>query len=709
MMLKRLPFLTFIFFLLVTVSLWTASGASAQSLDPTTIPKYVTPLLIPPVMPKAGTIVQMGGKNVDYYEISVRQFQQQILPPSLPQTMVWGYGAVAGSAKNPLVNFHNAPSLTIEAKWNKPVRIKWINELRVDPNDPNSAYLPHLLPVDPTLHWANPPRGSEPDLYGTGPRDSRPTFTSTPGPYTGPVPMVVHVHGAVAVRDDSDGYAEAWYLPAANNIPLGYVTYGTWYNFFKGKAEAAYNVTWGPGYAVFQYPNSFRAATLWYHDHTLGMTAQNVYAGPAGFFMIRGGPGGDDAVIDTRSGCTAVLPGPAPKENDKFPPKKTYYEIPMAIQDRAFNSDGSLFYPDSRAYFGDVDPEGPINSFIPRSDVAPIHNPEFFGNTIIVNGNTWPKLTVEARRYRFRFLNGCNSRMLVLKFNDSRVKVWQIGNEAGFLKAPVNINATPPDPSVADSGKAVLLMGGAERADIIVDFSAVPPGTQVMLLNLGPDSPFGGFPIPAADGADPNTTGQVMRFDVVPTVSADLTTPPQFMKLPAIKRLPMATTTRKLLLAELTSPQFGDVPVETRLGVVDDAGNYEAKKWADAVTENPAVGATEIWEFYNTTVDAHPMHIHEVAFEVINRQALLPITNQDTELGTGTVQADPNAPVRGPQPWEMGRKDTVIALPGEVTRVKATFSSPGQFVWHCHIVEHEDNEMMRPLRIGPVQPGQPTN
>jgi FtsP/CotA-like multicopper oxidase with cupredoxin domain len=516
--------------------------------------------------------------------------------------------------------------------------------------------------------------------------------------------MVTHVHGAVAVNDDSDGYAEAWYLPAANNIPAGYATEGTWYNFFKGKAQAAYNVAWGPGYAVFQYPNSFRAATIWYHDHSLGMTANNVYAGPAGFYIIRGGPGGDAAVLDSRTGTKAVLPGPAPIENDKFPPNKAYYEIPIAIQDRVFNTDGSLFYPDSRAYFGDS--PDPINSFIPDSDVSPIHNPEFFGNCIMVNGNTWPKLTVEARRYRFRFLNGCDSRTLVLKFDNPGVKAWQIGNECGFLQAPVNLNTTLPDPSVADAGKAVWLMGGAERADIIVDFSGLA-GTQVKLLNLGPDAPFGGFPIPTAEAADPDTTGQVMRFDVVAAVGADPTTPPQFLKLPAIASLPAATVTRKLLLAELTSPVFGDVPVETRLGTVDANGDYQALKWMDDVTEDPAVGATEIWEFYNTTIDAHPMHIHEVAFEVISRQALLPITNQDTEAGTGNVQVDPDAPVRGPQPWEKGRKDTVIALPGEVTRVKATFTTPGQFVWHCHIVEHEDNEMMRPFRIGPVQPGQP--
>jgi len=290
------------------------------TLDPHKVPKFQTPLLIPPVMPKAGTIKRRGGKNADYYEISVKQFAQQILPAGLPATTVWGYGPVSGAgSKRPLL-LHNAPSLTIEARWNRPVRIKWINDLV----DTDGRFLPHLLPVDPTLHWANPPGGA------TG-RDHRPTFGSTPGPYTGPVPIVTHVHGADGVGDESDGYAEAWYLPDATDIPAGYATEGTWYDFFAGKAASKFGVSWGPGFATFQYPNDQRAATLWYHDHTLGMTRVNVYAGPAGFYLIRGGPAGDDQVLDRRTGRPAVLPGPAPKAGDKFPSNKTYYEIPIAI------------------------------------------------------------------------------------------------------------------------------------------------------------------------------------------------------------------------------------------------------------------------------------------------------------------------------------------------------------------------------------------
>ena len=656
------------------------------TLDHADIPKFATPLLVPPVMPRAGTIRQTGGKNVDYYEISMKQISQQILPAGLPATTVWGYGAVASASKGGLL-VHNAPSLTIEAQVNRPVRVKWINDLK----DASDNFLPHLLPVDPTLHWANPPGG---EMH----RDTRPTFTSTPERYTGPVPMVTHVHGAVGVGDESDGYAEAWYLPAAGNIEAGYADRGTWYDFFAGKAAAGYGATWGPGYAVFQYPNLNRASTIWYHDHTLGMTRLNVYAGPAGFYLIRGGPAGDKAVLDTRSGMPAVLPGPAPKEGDKFPANKTYHEIPIAIQDRSFNVDGSLFYPDTRAFF-----DGIVEPFIPDGEMdgsfSPIWNPEFFGNTIMVNGNTWPFQAVEQRRYRFRFLNGCQSRFLILDFaNIPGVEVWQIGNEGGFLAAPVNVTA---------AGN-MLLMGLAERADVIVDFTNVAVGSYV-LGNVGPDEPFGGG-IPGVDFpvADTTSTGQVMEFRVVPALAADPTTPPMFLQLPAIAPLPAATFTRPLALIEKMGMGYDlggamvDGPVEALLGTVESGVAVE-NLWMDPITENPAVGDTEVWEFYNTTGDAHPMHVHEVVFEVVDREVLA--------VGANGDPAVPLTPVAGttmpPEPWETGFKDTVIAYPGQVTRVKATFATPGQYVWHCHIVEHEDNEMMRPFRIGPEQPGQP--
>jgi len=631
-------------------------SASGQSLDPTTIPKYGSPLVIPPVMPVTGRAGRLAGPSADYYEIAVRQFQQQILPAGFPATTVWGYGSVNHPGT------FNYPSFTIEATVGRAVRVKWINQLV----DANGNYLPHLLAVDQTLHWANPPGGVEM-------RDMR---GMDPDPYTGPVPLVTHVHGAHA-PDHSDGYAEAWFLPAANNIPAGYATTGTYYDIFK--ASSPLGALWTPGSAVFQYPNDQRAATVWYHDHTLGMTRLNVYAGPAGFYLIRGGPS------DLRDG---TLPGPAPKAQDNPRSGRRYYEIPIAVQDRSFNANGSLFYPASRVFF-----DGFTGPYIPDSDISPIWNPEFFGNTMVVNGKTWPNLNVEPRRYRFRFLNGCNSRFVILKMVSNPLATrpataalpfWQIGSEGGFLPAPVQLDQ--------------LLMGLAERADVIVDFTGVPVGTQIFLINEGPDEPFGGG-VPGVDfpAADPDTTGQVMRFTVVPRASVDTSTPPAQLVLPPFTPLGTESVTRRLSLNEEVSAVLADVgPRAAVLGILDGNGNPVHQAWMDAVTENPALAATEVWEYYNFTMDAHPMHIHEVQFQVVNRQALA--TDADgVATAPATLVGNPIAPF----PWEVGFKDTVVVYPGGVTRVKARFDIPGLYVWHCHIVEHEDNEMMRPYRVGP--------
>jgi len=279
----------------------------------------------------------------------------------------------------------------------------------------------------------------------------------------------------------------------------------------------------------------------------------------------------------------------------------------------------------------------------------------------------------------------------------TNVEVWQIGNEGGLLAAPVNLTA--------GNGNR-LLMGPAERADLIVDFTLVPLGQHV-LRNVGPDEPFGGG-APDLDyaPADPATTGQIMQFRVGPSFNADRSTPPQFLRLPAITPLPVATVTRPLALLEEVSRVFADSPVEAGLGTVDGDPNtgtrfWARRQWMDPVTENPVTGTTEIWEFYNATADAHPMHVHEVLFEVVNRQAIV------VDEAGRTVQVDASSAPTPPEPWERGFKDTVIAYPGQVTRIRARFATPGQYAWHCHIVEHEDNEMMRPYRIGPVQPGQP--
>lgn len=635
------------------------------TLPPDTIPKFATPLAIPPAMPRMSVLTTPAGV-VDYYEIAVRQFAQQILPPGLPVTTVWGYGSPAHPGT------FNYPAFTLEATCDRPVRVKWINGLV----NGRGRYLPHILPVDQTLHWANPPGG-------TAGRDMR---GYDQAPYQGPVPIVTHVHGG-HTGDESDGFPEAWFLPSATNLPRDYATEGSWYNVFKGKFNTKFGVAWEPGSATFQYPNQQRATTLWYHDHTLGMTRVNVYAGPAGFYLVRGGA--DD--------LAGGLPGPAPAVGD--PAGMSYYEIPIVIQDRSFNADGSLFYPDNRAFFEGLEPSKLRIPFIPDlacdglpSDVSPIWNPEFFGNVTVVNGVSWPYLTVEQRRYRLRFLNGCDSRFLILKFDRPGLHFWQIGADGGFLPSPVRLEQ--------------LLIAPAERADVVVDFTDVPAGTEILLLNVGPDEPFGGG-VPDVDfaAADPASTGQVMQLRVVPSKTVDVSLPPEQLVLPARARLAPESLTRQVSLNEEESQSvraatrgndmvmlacqskkaepFG--PTAAKLGTLDADGNGVPRTWMEPVTENPQSGDTEVWEIHNFTEDAHPIHVHMVMFEVVNRE----------NVETGEV--------RPPEVWETGSKDTVVAYPGEITRVKATFDLEGRYVWHCHILEHEDNEMMRPYVVGPIQ------
>ncbi|MCM2265041.1 MAG: multicopper oxidase domain-containing protein [Desulfuromonadales bacterium] len=773
--------------LLGSASVLFAAPVPGGTLNPATITKYVTPLVIPPVMDDAGTAAGLTS-TPNTYDIAVREFLQQILPAPLPPTKVWSYGpaadpvpAVAAPATDTQFNY---PAYTIETTSGTAVNVRWRNDLvAIDPatrfpypeGSASRTFLPHLFPVDQTLHWANPTGTG--CLMGTPNRTD--CHTDRPDPYLGPVPIVTHLHGA-HVDPHSDGYPEAWWLPKASDIPAGYITEGSFFDDALGQVPA------NSGYADFSYRNDQPASTLWYHDHTLGMTRTNVYAGPAGFWLIRGG------VNDTVTG----LPGPAPTAGQTVaqlntrtdPVRQGIREIPVVIQDRSFNTDGSLFYPQDRAFF-----EGILNNttlgipFIGNpagttagpSDISPIWNPEAFFNTMVVNGTTWPTLDVAPAIYRLRLLNGCNSRFLNLALFkvkplkkkpwqnslDGEVPFYQIGAEQGFLPKVVQIQtgfATPLTPGVpitmqaqllkAPNRQQALLLGLAERADVLVDFRGLPAGTRVRMTNTAPDAPFGGFPDIAAD---PNTTGQVMEFVVNPALLGTSPTDPGGISaaanpwdlvLPAEARLGAATVTRQVSLNEEMSGQVcvsvgptgtitylpgiafdpmdpmmfmnacaaaGGVPFgpkAAKLGTVSTDPATGApigvpRSWDDMepgsvmanvnlqnggmrmvnVTENPTVGSTEQWDIYNFTVDGHPIHVHLVRFEVVARAPI------------GTV---PVAGV-GVLPGETGYKDTVIALPGQVTRIKATFDVAGLYVWHCHIVEHEDNEMMRPYVVSP--------
>jgi spore coat protein A len=445
--------------------------------------------------------------------------------------------------------------------------------------------------------------------------------------YTGPVPLVTHQHGG-DTASLSDGLPDAWATPG---------------NAIKGRL---FN-------SMYTYDNSQEATQLWYHDHAVGVTRLNVYMGLAGHYFIR------DANEDFLK-----LP--------KYP-----YEVPLLIQDRTFLSNGELFYAS----------EDPTNPTAP----IPTHLPENFGDTILVNGVAWPVLDVEPRKYRFRVLNGSDSRVYDMTLSN-RMPVFQIGSDLGLLNAPVPVS--------------MLSLAPGERADIVIDFARMA-GQTVIVTNSA------AAPYPSGDPVDPETTGQVMAFRVslplsgVPDRPLPANLRPLLGPVPAISN---PVRTRKILLFEGTDT-FGRL--QTMGGIVDSSrpALNGTLVFHDPITENPKVGDTEIWEFYNTTGDAHPIHMHLVDFRILNRQkfsgTITDKTNSDGSIGGVLDEASIKllGRARTPSAAEAGKKDTAKMFPGEVTRVIAKFKRPGEYLFHCHILSHEDHEMMRPYFVGPIPAG----
>jgi spore coat protein A len=418
------------------------------------------------------------------------------------------------------------------------------------------------------------------------------------------VRIVTHLHGG-HVPPSADGHPTEWITPG--------------------------------GSALFEYPNLQPAATLWYHDHVLGITRLNVYAGLAGFYLIR------DDVEDRLD-----LPAGA-------------YEVPLAIQDRSLNADGSLLYPqrDPR-----VIPTGPNH---PGPWV-----PEAFGDIILVNGKAWPYLEVEPRKYRLRLLNGSNSRFYHLSL--AGLPFLQIGSDGGLLESPVQLSS--------------LLLAPGERADVLVDFRGVA-GRGLVMTNDAPDGPFSGALDPA-DRADPERTGTIMEFRIAPTAVGD--TPALPAVLTGVERLsPQAAVVRDFTLTE--GLDEADEPTELLISGSD---------FDDPPVASPRLGDTEVWRFINLTRDTHPMHVHLVQFQVLDRQPLGVAAHagafaRGREGGVGQPRLEDflTGPAVPPDENERGWKDTVRANPGEVTRIVARFDGfRGLFPMHCHILEHEDNAMM---------------
>jgi len=375
---------------------------------------------------------------------------------------------------------------------------------------------------------------------------------------------------------------------------------------FDGQPEA----TILPGESVlYEYPNNQPAATTWYHDHALGITRLNVYMGLAGFYIIR----------DANENALNLPTGE--------------YEIPIVIQDRSFNPDGTLKYPAD-------------------------WQEHFFGDFMVVNGRVTPHLDVDQGKYRLRLLNGCNARTLTLSLSNG-ASFDLIGIDGGLIETPQTVNE--------------VTLASAERADVVIDFSSYASGTEIILENSAP-APFPGTP---GVGVVPNVMKFIVSGDTGDTnpVPANLRTIESLNEVDAsrsrdfeLRKFPDACTGSKWLINELG--------------------------WED-ITEYVTLGDTEVWRFINRSGTMHPMHMHLVFFQVLDRQPF--------EIQGGEI-----VPIGSPTPptaTESGWKDTVQVGPFEIVRVIARFEDyTGLFPYHCHVLEHEDHEMMRQYMVVPPCP-----
>jgi spore coat protein A len=400
------------------------------------------------------------------------------------------------------------------------------------------------------------------------------------------LPIDRHIHGA---ESDKPEVRAVVHLHGARTEPRSDGYPEDWYE--PGKS------------ALYYYPNNQDAAQLWYHDHTLGINRLNVYAGLLGAFIIR-----DDA-----EDALGLPAGP--------------YEVPLLLCDRIFHPDGRLYYPAS-----------------PKPGAPWI--PEVFGNATLVNGKLLPYLDVEPRRYRFRVLNGSNSRFYRLSLSNGQA-LYQIGCDQGLLPAPVELKS--------------LVLAPGERGDIVIDFANQGGKRIVFTNNFLP----------------------VMQFRVHNGSVKDSSALPA-----ALRPVPRTPESAAVKTRELALVEYEDGHGNSVIMLLNDT------HWNMPVTENPVIGSTEIWSLINTTDDSHPIHLHLVRFQILDRRPL------DRDAYQFHHKVRYRGPAQRPDPGEAGWKDTVQAHSGMVTRIIARFEGyTGRYVWHCHVLEHSDNEMMRPFDV----------
>jgi FtsP/CotA-like multicopper oxidase with cupredoxin domain len=745
-------------------------------LDPAGIPKFVNNLPMLKFEPdkngnwKGDIPVAFGTEPIT---VSICEFKSQILPtgtidtvtglPIPTETWVWGYQI--GDVCQPFPK-HSYIGPVVAAERGIPTQMTFINQLG---NSWDSNVLAYTQNTDQTMHWADPLNGEfnqcakNLSMLGGAP------VGDCANNYIGPIGAAVHLHGG-EIPPNLDGGPDSWWtqngayqghgfytrevddislitLPDAD-FPAGCLIK----NRVDGRYFRSEGATWTADApidrATYVYPNTQEAANIWFHDHILGMTRLNVYAGIAGAYIIT-----DEAATNPDLGPVTDL-------------------VPLVIQDRMFDTTGQLYLSG---------PGG--NTTIER----PYWVAEFIGDVAVVNGAAWPNMIVEPKRYRFLFLNGSNSVGYNLWLEDPVTgapgpPMWVIGTDGGFIDTPAIAHEpgfNPQDPAYPGpivGNKLVLLPG--ERYEVIIDFTNHPSQNLVMANDAWNPYPFGGAPpIP-----------QIMQFEVKgkaksPGVVYDPATGESPRAGAAVVDLaPIADVTdpnvvhRQLTLNEVASP-ITDVPLEALLnnskwdgmsvdetvyphtilprGDFTQSGDYSVPTY---YSEMPNEGTVEVWDIINITADAHPIHLHLVQFQILERIPFDDIAYFDyyatlfpgggylpgygppldyntpntagavggnpdpflfsTDPVTGAPWVSPRGPRRGPAAHERGWKDTATMYPGEVTRIAVRFAptdvpadaagplgypfDPDDghgYVWHCHILDHEDNEMMRPTQI----------
>jgi len=678
------------------------------------IPRFVDPL---PLLDLAGGPMQTVIASTSEIQLHMREFQATVMPSTFvpvagPYSGTWVWGYIAGAGV-PAAARGTYLGPVIVATRNQPTQIRFINNLG---NTSGSNLQAWVDGTDQTLHWADPLNGEENMCAHMG---GMPMGYCAQH-YSGPIPTVPHVHGG-EIPPVIDGGPDAWFTSDGAYHGHGYYTRP--------------GVTVAGNEAVYRYPNTQEAAMIWFHDHLLGATRLNVYAGLAGAYPL----------IDPGLTLPTGLHPVGLQQGASGP---VDYLVPMVLQDRMFDVNGQLFFPNVG-----INPEHPF------------WIPEFVGDTIVVNGKVWPFLNVQAKRYRFLFVNGSNARTYELNLGKG-TPLWQIGTDGGYLDVPVKLDR-------------LLLMPG-ERADVIIDFAGLQ-GQTLILRNTG-RTPYPKGAPPAA-----STLGQIVQFRVQPGAVTDASYNPAsgIAPRPAMVRLVNPATgalaagvtankTRQLTLNEIMGiggplevlvnntkwdGKRGDGSVRTDFQAITIGG------MTDYYSELPNEGDTEVWEIVNLTADAHPIHTHLTQFQLVNRQSFnvnkyngayaaafpgsativdpmtglpyapgvfIPAFGPPLDYATGNVRAlggNPDivpflqGPIKPPNANEAGWKDTVVMYPGQVTRIAVRFAPMQKpindpsltypfdpnalghgFVWHCHIIDHEDNEMMRPYKVTP-KPG----